>query len=151
MLYYYLGYYWSKLDNKEKAQQYFAQAQKKPYIYCFPFRDEEVNILNEAIAYNPKDAMAFYYLGNLYYELQPERAIELWEKSQTIDDSFYVVQRNLAWAALHNQKDLNKAVSLYRKAFANGKEDPRLIYEYDLASQSAKVPPKDLQKQSQYN
>jgi len=147
MLYYYLGYYWSKLDNKEKAQQYFTQAQKKPYIYCFPFRDEEVNILNEAIAYNPKDAMAFYYLGNLYYELKPERAIELWEKSQSIDGSFYIVQRNLAWAALQYHKDLDKALSLYRKAFANSKEDPRLIYEYDLASQSAKVPPKDRYEQ----
>ena len=146
MLYYYLGYYWSKLNNKEKAQQYFTQAQKKPYIYCFPFRDEEVNILNEAIAYNPNDAMAFYYLGNLYYELQTEKAVGLWEKSQSIDDSFYIVQRNLAWAALQN-KDLNKALSLYRKAFANNKEDPRLIYEYDLVCQNAKIPPKDRYEQ----
>lgn len=141
MLYYYMGYFWSKLKNKEKALQYFTQAQKKPYIYCFPFRDEEVNILNEAITYNPKDAMAHYYLGNLYFELQPERGIEHWEKSQSIDSSFYIVQRNLAWAALQYQKDLNKALSLYRKAFANSKEDPRLIYEYDFVCQSAKIPP----------
>jgi tetratricopeptide (TPR) repeat protein len=147
MLYYYLGFYWSKLGNKEKEQGYFTQAQKKPYIYCFPFRDEEVNILNEAIANNPKDVMAYYYLGNLYYELQPERAIELWEKSQSIDSSFYIVQRNLAWAALQYQKDLNKALSLYRKAFANSKEDPRLIYEYDFVCQSAKIPPKERYEQ----
>jgi tetratricopeptide (TPR) repeat protein len=147
MLYYYLGYYWSKLNNEEKAQLYFSQAQKKPYTYCFPFRDEEVNILNKAIEYNPKDAMAYYYLGNLYYELQPERGIDLWEKSQSIDSSFYIVQRNLAWAALQNQKDLNKALFLYRKAFANNREDPRLIYEYAFVCQCAKVPPKDIYNQ----
>jgi tetratricopeptide (TPR) repeat protein len=147
MLYYYLGYYWSKLNNKEKARQYFALAQKKPSAYCFPFRDEEVNVLNEALTYNSKDAMAFYYLGNLYYELQPEKAIELWEKSQSIDNSFYIVQRNLGLAALKNQKDVNKALSLYKKAFANYKDDPILIYEYDLVSQQAKISPKDRYEQ----
>jgi len=143
MLYYSQGYFWSKLNNKEKAQQYFSKAQKEPYIYCFPFRDEEVSILNEAITFNPKDAMAYYYLGNLYYELQPEKAISLWEKSQSINGSFYIVQRNLAWAALQFEKDLSKSLSLYKKAFANSKEDPRLIYEYDIVSQNAKVLPKD--------
>ena len=143
MLYYYLGYYWSKLNDKEKAEQYFAQAQLKPHQYCFPFRDESVDVLNEALTYNPNDAMAFYYLGNLYYELQPEKTIGLWEKSQAIDGSFYIVQRNLALAAQEHQNDLNKALNLYREAFANNNEDTRLMYEFDIVCERAKISPEE--------
>ena len=146
LLYYYLGYYWSKLNNKEKAKQYFDQARNKPNTYCFPFRDEEVNILNEALVYNPKDAMAYYYLGDLYYEAQPEKAIELWERSQALDSSFYIVQRNLGLAAW-KKKNYNKAVALYKKAFANYKDEPRLMYEYDIACQRAKISPKNRYEQ----
>ena len=143
MVYYYLGYFWSKLNDREKAQQYFAIAQLKPHLYCFPFRDESVEVLNEAINYYPDDAMACYYLGNLYYELQPEKAIGLWEKSQAIDDGFYIVQRNLALAAKEQQDDPVKAANLYGEAFANNNEDPRLMYEYDIALEQDGIPPKD--------
>jgi tetratricopeptide (TPR) repeat protein len=143
MLYYYLGYYWSRLGDKDKAKQYFAKAQKMPHTYCFPFRNEEVSMLNEALEYYPNDAMAYYYLGNLYFEDQPEKAIKLWEKSQSIDPGFYIVQRNLAWAALKVEDDLPKSLSLYAKAFANNHQDPRLLYEYDLVSQRANIPPEE--------
>jgi tetratricopeptide (TPR) repeat protein len=142
MLYYFLGHYWSKLGNKEKAMEYYSQAQKKPYIYCFPYRDEEEKVLTTAIAADPGDAKALYYLGNLYYESQPEKAVALWEKSQAVDNSFYIVQRNLAWAALQDN-DLEKALALYKNAFENNRQDARLIYEYDLVCKSAKMTPQD--------
>ncbi len=143
MLYYYLGYFWSELNDTEKARQYFAIASRKPHLYCFPFRDESVEALNEAIGYYPDDAMAYYYLGNLYYELQPEKAIGLWEKSQAIDNGFYIVQRNLALAAKEQQNNLDKAASLYEEAFASNNEDPRLMYEYDIVLEQAGITPKE--------
>jgi tetratricopeptide (TPR) repeat protein len=140
MLYYYSGYCWSKLGREEKARQYFAQARTRPYTYCFPFRDESVDVLEEATRFNPDDARAYYYLGNLYCELQPEKAVQLWEKSQSLDNGFYIVQRNLGWVA-QQQGDIDKATNYYERAFINNREDPRLIFEYDTLCANAKVPP----------
>jgi tetratricopeptide (TPR) repeat protein len=140
MLYYYLGYYWSKLNKTDMARKYFAEARLKPHAYCFPFRDESVEVLQKALDFYPDDAMAYYYLGNLYYELQPELAVELWEKSLAIDNTFYIVQRNLAWAA-SELNDKEKAMELYGKAFDNHGEDVRLMYEYDNALSNAGISP----------
>jgi tetratricopeptide (TPR) repeat protein len=147
MLYYYCAYFWSKLGEREKASEYFKQAQAKPHRFCFPSRDEAVNALNEALAYDPNDAMACYYLGNLYYELQPEKAIVLWEKSLSIDDGFYIVLRNLALAAEEHQHDLAKSLALYKKAFENNRNDPRLIYEYDNICEQANISPAERYEQ----
>lgn len=143
MLYYYLGYYWSLLNDKKKAAEYFNIARQKPHNYCFPFRDESVDALNEALKYNPDDAMAYYYLGNLFYEIQPDVAILMWEKSLELNDDFYIVQRNLALAAQKQQKNLSQSVKLYAEAFANNSKDERLLYEYDVTLQEAGVSPSE--------
>jgi tetratricopeptide (TPR) repeat protein len=139
MLYYFSGYLNSKLGNIEKAGELYHRASQMPFEYCFPFRDESVDILNDAIAFNPNDAMAYYYLGNMYYETQPERAVMLWEKSQSIRSDFYIVQRNLGLAA--QKGNMQKAIGLYAKAYENNPSDPRLVYEYDLLLQRAGVEP----------
>ena len=141
MVYYYLGYFWSLSNEANKANEYFRIASQKPHTYCFPFRDESVFALNEALKFNPDDAMALYYLGNLYYEIQPELAISLWEQSQGIKSDFYIVKRNLALAAQEQQKDLIKSLELYAEAFAINNHDERLMYEFDVALQEARVPP----------
>lgn len=141
MLYYYLGYYYSKLNNSVKAQENFIAASSKPHLYCFPFRDEDAEVIGEAVKNNPLDAMANYYLGNLYYEIQPEKAVGLWEKSLALNDKFYIVQRNLALAAQEQQHDPKKALQLYAQAFSNNQKDQRLIYEYDVALENAGVSP----------
>jgi tetratricopeptide (TPR) repeat protein len=132
MLYYYLGYYCSRLDDIKQSSDYYDKARSMPHDYCFPFRDESVTVLNAALQYNPADAMALYYLGNLYYEQQPEKAVALWEESRRLDNTFYIVQRNLALAAREQAHDPAKAAVLYGEAFANNREDARLMYEYDL-------------------
>lgn len=139
LIYYYTGYFHSKLGNTDKASEFYSQALKKPFEYCFPFRDESVDVLNDAIALNPEDAMAYYYLGNMYYETQPERAVMLWEKSQSIRSDFYIVQRNLGLAA--QESNMQQAIDLYAKAYQNNSSDPRLVYEYDLLLQRAGVEP----------
>jgi tetratricopeptide (TPR) repeat protein len=140
MVYYYLGYYWSLLNEPQKAANYFAEASQKPHTYCFPFRDESLEALNEALRYNPDDAMVYYYLGTMLYELQPGKAAELWEKSRSLDDGFYITHRNLAWAAREGN-DLNKAVEYYREAFAGNREDIRLMYEVDNVYEQAGISP----------
>jgi tetratricopeptide (TPR) repeat protein len=141
MVYYYLGYFWSQLGDLEKARHYFTEANAKPHLYCFPFRDESVEALQAAIQYNPEEAMAYYYLGDLYYEQQPGKAVALWEKSRSLDSRFYIVQRNLALAAREQQNDLALSVRLYEDAFNNNPQDQRLMYEYDMALEAGRVSP----------
>ncbi len=102
-----------------------------PHTYCFPFRAESMDVLRHAMKVNPKDAKAPYYLGNLLYEHQPEKAIQEWEKSRGIDESFYIVHRNLALAYEKVHNDVAKAMKSMEKAVACNSEDPRLLFEMD--------------------
>ena len=56
-----------------------------------------------AIAANPADSRAPYYLGNLLFDHQPDRAIALWEKSAALGADFPVVYRNLAMVYARQQ------------------------------------------------
>ncbi len=131
MLYYYLGYYWSKQGINEKVFFCYQTANRMPHTYCFPFRGESVGVLCHAMQVNPDDAKAPYYLGNLLYEHQPKKAIQVWEKSRGLDDSFYIVHRNLALAYEEIQHDVEKAMNSMEKAVVCNSDDPRLLFEMD--------------------
>jgi len=141
MIYYYLGYYWSKQGDQNKALKYYQSASKLSDTYCFPFRAEEIDILNYALQINPTDSKAPYYLGNLLYEHQPEQAIISWEKSRQLDDSFYIVNRNLGLAYKEVQKDYVKALASMEKAVICNSDDPRLLFEVDVLNELNKVSP----------
>ena len=98
LTYYYLGYFTERLGDKSKAAGYYQTASNLPMDYVFPFQVEVIDALRSAMAANPKDAHASYYLGNLYFDLQPDEAIQLWEKSLAIDDTNAVAHRNLGLA-----------------------------------------------------
>jgi len=140
MLYYYLGYYWSKRGEMKKASVYYTTANSMPHTYCFPFRRESVDVLNHAMEVNPDDAKTSYYLGNLFYEDRPEMAIQLWEKSRELDDSFYIVHRNLALAYEEVQDNVVKAMESMERAVDRNSEDPRLLYEMDRLYEINKEP-----------
>jgi tetratricopeptide (TPR) repeat protein len=141
MLYYLMGYCGHRLGQEDKARAEYARASQMPSTYCFPSRAEEMEALRDALRSNPDDARACYYLGNLLYETQPAKAIEAWEKSRAIDDSFYIVHRNLGVAYEENQKDIPKAVASMEKAMACDSDNPRLLYELDVLYEKNKVPP----------
>lgn len=143
MTYYYLGYLASKLGDNNKALAYFAKASKMPFDYCFPFRAEEIGILNEAQKMNPADAKAPYYLGDLLYEHQPEVAIAMWEKAKSIDNNFYIVHRNLGLAYRDIRKDYVKALASMNRAAECNSDDPRLLVEVDGLKELNKVSAKE--------
>jgi len=103
-----------------------------PSDYCFPFRLEDLDVLNAAAAADPSDARAHYYLGNLLYELQPGRAIQCWEKARELDGGVAMVHRNLGWAYHRVQKNMAAAIESYEKAVGCDRQDPRLLYELDV-------------------
>jgi len=142
MVYYYLGYFYQQKGNAAEASKYYSLAAKMPSDYCFPFRLESIEVLNSAIEHSSSDAKAYYYLGNLLYDLQPDRAVSLWEKSRAIDGSFAVVHRNLGWAYYRTKADLSQAVASYEKAVACNSKDPRLYVELDYLYEVGNVSPK---------
>ncbi len=141
MAYYYLGYFWEKNGKPDKASTYYQLAAEASPDYCFPFRLESIAVLNRAIEHNPSDARAAYYLGNLYYDNQPEKAIEAWEAAGRLDDAFPTLHRNLAFAYSHVQNDVPKAIASLEKAVACDKSDPRLFYELDVLYEAGGVSP----------
>jgi tetratricopeptide (TPR) repeat protein len=143
LVYYYLAYYSEKLGNKEEALKYYQKASRMPADYCFPFRLETAEILRRAQLVNPEDARAPYYLGNLYFDLQPGKALKLWEKSVSLDGGFYLSQRNLGMASARVVNDLDKAVRCMEEAVRLKPGEPRLYYELDLLYEAAQEPPKD--------
>ena len=74
--------------------------------FCFPNKMEELQVLQEAVEMNPSDSKAWYYLGNYWYGgRQHKKAIQCWEKSVVVDDSFPTVHRNLALAYFNKNND----------------------------------------------
>ncbi|MHB8901488.1 MAG: DUF5107 domain-containing protein, partial [Thermoguttaceae bacterium] len=131
LVHYYLGYALGQQGKPAEARAAFAAGAAAPSDYCFPFRLEELDIFQAALAANPQDARACYYLGNLLFDLQPDAAIAHWEKSRSIDASLATVHRNLGWAYYRAKNDVGRAIECYEKALACGSLDPRLFLELD--------------------
>jgi tetratricopeptide (TPR) repeat protein len=102
-----------------------------PVDYGFPFRLESVKVLELASRYNPGDAKPFYYLGNLLYDKQPQKALEAWENAVRLDPSLAIAWRNIGFGYYYHSHDLTKAISAYEKAISLKMDDPIYYAELD--------------------
>ena len=141
MVYYHLGYFHEQKGNGPESSRFYRLGGKMRADYCFPFRLESAAVLQRAIVQNPQDAHAYYYLGNLLYDRQPEAAVRAWEKSRALDDTFATVHRNLALAYAQVEKNLPQAIASLEQALARDKSDPRLYLELDQLQEQAGTPP----------
>ena len=128
---YYLGYIKSKFGNENEALKLFKNAQNLSTDYCFPYRLETVKILHVALENNPKDGKANYYLGNILYNKQPEKAMEYWEEAIKNDPNLAMAYRNLGWGYYRHFNNFQKAIPYYEKALALSKNDAILYTELD--------------------
>jgi tetratricopeptide (TPR) repeat protein len=110
----------------------YAEARRAKPDYCFPNRLEEMLVLEAAIAAEPRDARALYYLGNLLYgRRRHEEAMRRWEDSAEIDPGFSVVWRNLGIGWYNVRRNPRKAAAAFNKALAANPHDGRVLYERD--------------------
>ena len=131
MVYYTLGWFSQQLDKRLAASWLEKAAAADPYL-CFPNRLEEIGILQWAIAINPADAKAPYYLGNLFYDKrQYQDAITYWEQSVALDDTFPTAFRNLGIGYFNKLNNPDAALKYYEKAFSLDKTDARVLMELD--------------------
>jgi tetratricopeptide (TPR) repeat protein len=115
-----LAYCAGKLNQPDKSAQYGRRAAAAPVDYTFPFQMEMIDVLQAAMNANPADSHAPYYLGNLLYDCQPRRAVELWEQSASLGADFPVVFSNLALVYLRQDNGRDKALAAVEKAVALG-------------------------------
>jgi tetratricopeptide (TPR) repeat protein len=148
---YYLGFLYRKKGAARMASKYYRTAGKMSPDFCFPFRLETIEVLNSAVKNNPSDALAPYLLGNLLYDHQPERAIEYWEKSRALDDTFVTVHRNLGLSYARKANNIPKAVASLERAIECDKNDPRIYYELDKLYEAAGTAPEKRLKLLQDN
>jgi tetratricopeptide (TPR) repeat protein len=129
-LHYYLGYVDQLAGQRPEAEKEFEKAGNLKTDYCFPFRLESEKVYQTALDYNTYDSKAWYYLGNLLYDKQPERAISCWEKAVNISPDLAIAHRNLGWGYQQTYQDIPKAIAAYEEAV---KRDPaHAIYFYEL-------------------
>lgn len=128
---YYLGHIQDKLGNSEQASKYFETASNLPEESCFPFRLETVSILKTALSYDKDDGKAYYYLGNILYNLQPAIAIEYWEKAIENEPGLAMAYRNLGWGYYRHYEDISKSIPYYEKAISLDNSNAILFTELD--------------------
>jgi tetratricopeptide (TPR) repeat protein len=131
-----------RLGNHSAALATRVQAANASADYCFPARIEEMIVLQAALAQNPSDARAHYYLGNLFYDKKRyEEAIREWESSVQMEPSFAIPWRNLGIAYFNVRKDAPGALAAYENAFKANPSDARLLYEADQLRKRTGVGP----------
>lgn len=140
LVHYYLGYFHEHAGNVTDAEGAFRRAAEMPSDYVFPFRLESIDVLTRALTVRSDDHRAHYYLGNLLYEIQPERAIEHWERSGDLFDGFSIVHRNLGWAYYRSGGDIPAAIERYERAVVLDRSDTRLYVELDQLYEVANTP-----------
>jgi tetratricopeptide (TPR) repeat protein len=132
LVHYYIGWLQAQQGNKTAAKKHYAVAAQTSPDYCFPSRLEEIAILESAIAANPSDARAHYYLGNLFYDrLRHKEAIRLWQKSARLNPGYSVVWRNLGIGYYNILRQPSKAAVAYDRAFRAAPVDARVLMERD--------------------
>ncbi|KAA6333454.1 hypothetical protein EZS27_018136 [termite gut metagenome] len=143
LVYYYNGFYNLKIGNKETATQLFQKATAQPSGYCFPFRLEEIEILNTALQANPSDSKGFFYLGNLYYYLdQQTKGLEIWENAVKVEPFFARANRNLGFG-YSRAGETAKAIAAYERSIKADASDPRVFLELDQLYEQTGKPAKE--------
>ncbi len=128
---YTLAWLHGRQGDRTAAASWARRGRALSSTYCFPFRVESIAVLDHAVTLDRTDPRAHYYLGNLLYDRQPERAIEEWEAARELDPGFARVHRNLAFAYARVRNDLEAAVTRQEQAVTLEKGEPRLYYELD--------------------
>jgi tetratricopeptide (TPR) repeat protein len=142
MAFYYKAWFEEQNGESAASEKTLLDAANACPDYCFPNQTEAVVVLEWAKKQNPFDSKAPWYLGNfLYNARQYDEAVVNWELSESLDDSFPTVHRNLALAYFNKKNQPEKARSELEKAFALDETDSRIFMELDQLYKRLNVAP----------
>ena len=138
--------YWLGYLTGEKS--WFEKADAAPRDYVFPFRLETVAPLSKALELMPSSGNTWYYLGCLWYQKQPEKALEAWTKAVECNPSDAMSLRNIGWYwrfkdeyGRKDMKDYDLARDYYLKAIeADGGKNALFLAECDEIMERMNAP-----------
>jgi tetratricopeptide (TPR) repeat protein len=94
----------------------YAAASAMPTSYVFPSRPEQLEILQRAIASNPRDASVHFLLGSLLISGgMLDRALAEWELARQIRPGIPTLLRNMGFAVLASHGAPEHAVELFEQ------------------------------------
>jgi len=129
MIHYTLGYLYELDGDRARASSEYSKGAKGDPAFVFPHRVEEIVVLRRALAANPNDGHAAYYLGNvLASKNRDQEALAAWRDAVRLDSSNTIARRNLGRALWITGKQ-EEAVSQYQQAIAGAPEDFQLYVE----------------------
>ncbi len=134
---YYIGYLMSKMGKTKEAVQWFKTGKEQPVDYVFPFRLEALEVFEEALKYDSKDAAAHYYMGLVYAGIgEVDDAISHWHTALKFNPGNARALRNLGLSYFHSGQDLKDAKQYYENAFKLAPEDSRILMELDRVKEA---------------
>ncbi len=120
--------------NESRAASLLGQAAKAASRNVFPNRLEDLAVIKWALEKNGSDALAWYFLGNLYYNFsRTDEAGNAWEKAVSLDAGNAVAWRNLGFA-LNLKKNYEKSAAAYAAAIKADPTSGQALYEYDAVN-----------------
>lgn len=140
LLYYYTAYCYVQKADKINADKNYKLAAEMPSDYAFPFQLEMIDVLNTAMKHNPNDDKAPYYLANLLFDFQPDKAIGLWENSKDMGTVNPTVYRNLGRAYDKIKNDSKASMAYYEKSLQLNLDDSRVVFELEDVYKTAQEP-----------
>jgi len=129
MLHYTLGYLYELDNDRARARAEYLKGSQGNTAFVFPHRVEEIAVLRRAMATNPNDGHAAYFLGNvLASKNRTQEALAVWRESVRLDPSNKIARRNLARALWVTGKQ-EEASTQYQQAISAAPEDFQLYVE----------------------
>lgn len=147
LLYYYLGYCYDVLNEKENARNAFNKGLSEQNDYVFPFRQLALKVFKRALVYNQNDHRAYYYLGMVNAGMNNgAESIIQWKKSIEIDPNNAKAYRNLGllYAGYPEiEVNLERSKSFYEEAFRLAPDNSLILNELDKVNTRLSMPSKD--------
>ncbi|MBC3784637.1 DUF5107 domain-containing protein [Spirosoma utsteinense] len=137
LVYYFLAFFDAQRGTPELGGGWLQKATTASPDFVFPNRLEELAVLQWALTHTSagqsfNHATTWYFLGNFWYaNRQYTEAIDAWERSAQLNDTFPTVFRNLALAYYNKQQQPQKARQALERAFALDTHDARVLMELD--------------------
>ncbi len=129
---YYSGYFSYAAGKSHEGYSLYEKAEDANPDYCFPNRIEDVKVLEHVIKQNKNFKKAPCYLGTYWYAKRNyKEAIQNWEHSARLDDTYPVPFRNLGLAYFNKEKESAKSLKAMEKAFSINPGDARILMELD--------------------
>ena len=145
IVYYFLAFFADQLEQADQRDAYLEKATEASPDFVFPNRLDELVVLQWATAQSGYNhAHTFYYLGNFWYgNRQYSEAIDAWEQSAKLDDTFPTVFRNLSLAYQNKLQRSDDALQMLERAFALDTTDARVLMELDQLTKKLNHAPAD--------